>query len=384
MSQGRVRPLLEYQFPEEELLVQGKDQTTRALSIQDYNQFFQVRLSHGIFYDTRYEKEIQALLETCSALSYRYKEQNLKLQAFLSQPKNYFSICYVNELCGYALVAKEAIPTGTVVGTYSSLLAIEPSFSKEALPLSERAYDMGLSDFSPIQLNGAFYDLTLRAKTVSDLTRFAIHLPSKAELAELEKEGLLGAINSKKVLTENIHYPLANYKGVPVRYYETSSPIKKGDLVGITYGSGYWKRRGRPCLLVREEDGIFFRVAYFDAKQNIYILSQERIATQKIEVQQKVEEPKSRSCSSFPYPLHRLFSSEAKPLARELTPQGGAVKPLLQAGALFSSQSKKRTIPHSQLPTQSSLFKMHKKHKNRVSSKREDLVVGSVSNKFKS
>lgn len=368
MSVSRVRPLLKYQFQEQEqIIVQHPDQVAQVMSVEAYNHFFGVSLSHGVFYDSRYAKEILALLNKCSSLAYKYKEQNLALQSFLDNPKNYFSICYINKICGYALVATEDLPADVVVGTYSGLLEIEPAELKETLPLEERAYDMGLGDFNYLNLDGIDYKLTLRAKKYSDLTRFAIHLPSRKELADLEREGLLGSISSKSVLTENITFPLADCQGVPVRYYQTIKPIKKGDIVGISYGVGYWQNRGRPCLLVRESDSASFRIAYFNKDDNKYFLSNELISTQKKEEvhNYNLSQPFSsiRKQSFFALPregrAHPVTDSQLyykhKPASYETT------LPLTQVSKLnFLKEAKKRVVPHSQLPTQSSRYKAQK------------------------
>lgn len=365
MSESRVRPLLEYKFQEQEqIVVRHKDQAPQTISAENYNQLFGVSLSHGVFYDRRYEDEIRALLAKCSALTYLYQDQNHQLKKFLDKPKSYFSICYLNEICGYALVANEDIPAATVVGTYSGLLAIEHPVLKGLLPLSERAYDMGLGDLSPIELDGVSYRLTLRAKKYSDLTRFAIHLPTRKELEELEQAGLLGSIKSKDVLTENITYPLAVYQGVPVRYYQTTKAIRKGELVGISYGNGYWQNRGRPCLLIRETGSADFRIAYFNKETNRYFLSKESVTTQ--EKKRPVESASSCSLPASHKPSFFVPPKEPKSLPPEVLklfytpkPPSYRAKPSSAQAHIDSSLARKRklVVPHSQLPTQSSLFK---------------------------
>jgi hypothetical protein len=369
MSLPRVAPLFEYKFPQTEyVFVQRPDQPRQPMSVKEFNQCFGTSLVHGVFYDTRQADLIQKIQAIAAASSASYVFQNEQLQTYLKNPKNYFSVCYINETCGYALVANEDIPAETVVGTYSGLLVVRRD-SEDMVPRSERDYDMGYSDLSPMQLDDEKFYLTLRAKHYSDITRFAIHLPTATELSAM-KDQLDPSINVRKVMTANIQYPLATIDGVPIRYYLPTEPIKKGGIAGISYGVGYWINRGKPHLLVREHDRI--HVASYDIESQRY----EKKTTINIQLDDMKPEPTpmppsfySRRVPSVAMPLGVLpsIAKQTPQISSEVRHQESVS--LSEAGLARATENAVRSRSTFSYAETSSLTVFQKSQQSKVSAK---------------
>lgn len=262
--------LVEFKPVESSTIVELKDKPPKSLSSVNYNALFGVNLTHGICYNTAYKDTIQLLR---AKLAGQNSSNAAEVKAYLNNPQSYFSVRYINTTCGYGLVANKDIPINTVVGIYSGELIIYPADYKEAASSEERAYDMSVYK---TDLNGKRYSLTLRAKNYSDIMRFAIHAPSTAECNELP----LADIPKKAVLTSKMIYPFAICDGIPLRYFKTIVSVKKGELVPISYGSGYWSNRGQPNLFVECKEGI--KIAKFLPTKDCYKLTDELLPSSTI------------------------------------------------------------------------------------------------------
>jgi hypothetical protein len=293
MSATRVSPFFEYQFPHKEyIFVQQENQTRHPMTVDEFNRQFGVSIQHGVFYERRYADRAHIVRQALLKKTHEYHHNNQQLLTYLNNPKNYFSVCYLDDACGYGLVANEDIPAGTVVGTYSGLLVMRED-NEDVAPLEERAYDMGYGKLSPIIVKEKEYYITLRANKVSDITRFAIHLPTQAELSQLESQ-LGSGIAAKNVLTANLEFPVAIIDGAPIHYYVTTKPIKKGEVAGISYGPTYWKSRGKPHLLVHEADGL--RIAAYNNQSGKY----EKSANIKVKLNDPSPPPMQAYQPAFP------------------------------------------------------------------------------------
>jgi hypothetical protein len=256
-----IKPFFEYKFPDKEyVFVQKKGQLRQAMTADEYNRQFNVSLQHGVFYESKQADRAKIVKEAMLQKTDQYQKNNQKLSTYLKNPKNYFSVCHLDDTCGYGLVANEYIPAGTVVGTYSGMLVMREE-NEDIAPLVERAYDMGYGQLSPIIYKDKKYYITLRAENVSDITRFAIHLPTQTEVWNLQHQ-LEPDIDAKNILTANIDFPVAIIDGAPIHYYVTTKSIQKGEVAGISYGSTYWNSRDKPHLLIREVECL--RIAAFN------------------------------------------------------------------------------------------------------------------------
>jgi hypothetical protein len=286
--QAALKPFIEYKLPSNEVLFQKAGAPYAApISYAEYNAHCNVNMAHGIFYQPAHQKLVDELVNhprlQGSFFSHRAKN-------FLNDPKNYFAVRYVNRVCGNALIASTFAKKGFPIGVYSSELIFKPYGEAETLSLEARAYDMGLCD--RIRLNGKYYTVTLRALHTSDETRFAIHFPTDAEREALPLDS---NIPRHKILTANAEFQKMIVDGKPGCYYVPTKDIHPGEFIAINYGSGYWQKRGEPCILVEEDKG--YRIAYFNKVKKKYKLSDELIPKNVLPLlmnRQAVESPAER------------------------------------------------------------------------------------------
>jgi hypothetical protein len=256
-----IETFFEYEFHDKEyVFVQKQGQLRQPMAADEYNREFNVSLQHGVFYESKHADRAEIVKQVMLKKTHQYKKNNQQLSTYLKNPKNYFSVCHLDNTCGYGLVANEYIPASTVVGTYSGMLVMREE-NEDSAPLAERAYDMGYGQLSPVIYKDKKYYITLRAQNVSDITRFAIHLPTPAEVSTLALQ-LEPSIDAGNILTANIEFPVAVIDGAPIHYYVTTKPIHKGEVAGISYGANYWNNRDKPHLLIREANCL--RIAAFN------------------------------------------------------------------------------------------------------------------------
>lgn len=81
--------------------------------------------------------------------------------------------------------------------------------------------------------------VAIDAMKAGNFSRFMAHLP---RVEELSADNLPG-IDLEKVATENTRVDLIDENEITFPSISRSKPIKAGDLIGYSYGYGYWKNR---------------------------------------------------------------------------------------------------------------------------------------------
>jgi hypothetical protein len=322
MSQARTN-LLPKPIPNPEyILIQDENQKSHKMSIPEFEREFKMNFAQGIFYDTSNAKNkalIETIVATWSSHEMTSQARDEAVKNFINAPPHYFSLCYLNNLCGFTLVANQDIPARTVVGIYSGEIVTKPSLAGAQFALDDKIYDMSVSYNANVTVNGIAYTTSFRAKDYGDLTRFAVHLPTAVDVEMLVRNGELSPALGAKVLTVNMDYNIANINGIPVRFYETLCEIKKNQVAGINYGSGYWARRGHPSLLVCPDEKEYnkIQISQYDSNEQKYIPN-EKIITINPEVplpapiksDMPLEDTKTQSFSPASSPTSASFVSK--------------------------------------------------------------------------
>lgn len=324
-SHTEARCLFNFKNSAHQVWVKKKDNAPLApMPPKEFNALFSTSFAHGIFYDPKNQTLVEALIDHPISKSADSAPSDVEaVKTALNNPKNYLNVRYVNKTCGFAAIAACDIPAGTCIGPYSSELIFRSTQASEALSREQRAYDMSV--YNNINLNGETYQVSLRALTISDETRFAIHLPSEAARNDLPLDR---SIPRDKILTCNVSYPKVVVDNRPGCFYITTRDIKKNEWVGIDYGDGYWKHRGMPCILIEEEKN--YRIAYYNNEEKKYKSSKELIAKMKVEKNLDSKEVKktntemrsssSLSSSSHVMPSANLEKTNSKRKIEQATP----------------------------------------------------------------
>ena len=233
------KTLLSFPVLSETIPVQKKNEKeVRFLSVIDYNRFFKTTtFENKIECDETHSSLLALIVEQLKMDEGSVKKtDNLQIKQFISEPKNYFVLRYFNDVMQYGLVSNQPIAINTVVGIYCGYLFLN-MFEKSD---ESRVYDA--SAFRAVSINNIKYSGTIRALDYGNLTRFAPHLPCPSENIP------------SLILTANMTLSCTIYNDIPLVYYKTTRDIKKGDVMGIDYGSGYWNAKPfSPVYLVEHE-----------------------------------------------------------------------------------------------------------------------------------
>lgn len=294
-----LKALVTYSIPNETVYMQQSNQLCRV-SLDEFAKQLKVSVKHGIFYDPKDQELVDAL-----RAKNRTSCNDDALKDFLDNPKTYFAVSYINTTCGWGLRAVVDIPPATVVGIYSGELTFKQSGSVETESLEDRAYDM--SALKDVTLNNTVFDVLIRASYYGDATRFASHLPTNIECYSLKLDSTISIDN---ILTANMTFPMGYANGIPVCMYLTTHAIKQGEFAGIYYGDGYWKNRGQPCLLVKD-NSTDIKIAYYDKSQKVHKCSSELISA-KLNV---VEEGESKDAGEVKVARDFSLRSSMLPLS---------------------------------------------------------------------
>ena len=184
MSSVRIKTLLDVKYKKEKITIQrkGSDQL-EEFSIKGFTKLFNVDYLHGAVCK---KQDIKKLKQCIEELKKTVECENERLKHYLASHQQYFNMVYLNDRCGYALVANRDIPENTIVGVYSGKLILEKS---DAF-VGDTTYMMKFAD--KIKIDDKSYDLNICARQYGDLTRFVSHLPKYTDLVKEKFDSSIG------------------------------------------------------------------------------------------------------------------------------------------------------------------------------------------------
>ena len=124
MSSVRIKTLLNIKYKQEKITIQRKGSDKfESLSVKDFRELFHVDYLYGVVCKKRDIKKLNQCIKELKKTG-ECKNENEKLAGYFANPQQYFNMVYLNDRCGYVLIANRDIPD-TVVGIYSGKLIIK-------------------------------------------------------------------------------------------------------------------------------------------------------------------------------------------------------------------------------------------------------------------
>ncbi len=157
----------------------------------------------------------------------------------IQENKNKLAITYADNELGYVVVAREDIPSNTIISTYCGKIRPQSDFySDSSLTRYALTFDSTTETFP----------YTIDAQQYRNISAFFPHYPDKDTISRY-KFFLSNLIDNMEnhlpdIGIANVNLLKYRYMNAPIAVLQTSAPIKSGQVVAIDYGQSYWASLG--------------------------------------------------------------------------------------------------------------------------------------------